>query len=48
MDIANILFIISFALDILVILLIGYEYHTTNIMSPKRDIRTIFKRKHKK
>lgn len=48
MDIANILFIISFALDILVILLIGYEYHTTNIMSPKQDIRTIFKRKHKK
>lgn len=48
MDVANLLFIISLALDLLVILLIGYEYHTTNVMSPKRDIRTIFKRKHKK
>lgn len=48
MDTANLLFIISLALDLLVILLIGYEYHTTSVMSPKRDIRTIFKRKHKK
>lgn len=48
MDVANLLFIISLALDLLVILLIGYEYHTTSVMSPKRDIRTIFKRKHKK
>lgn len=48
MDVANLLFIISLALDLLVILLIGYEYHTTSVMSPKQDIRTIFKRKHKK
>ena len=45
MDTADICFVIAIFFDILGLILIGYEYHTTPANESKEDIRDLIKRK---